>query len=751
MNLLYKLQKYSKISYPILAIILFITLNIVNIIYYLQAAYVPGWDGIGHVAYAYVYGNNIFPKLFGYLDVWFNGVPFPNFYPPLFYIITSFLRFIGDQNDFLFNFKLFNILILILTVLLYYIFSNTIFKNRNLAFVSTVILICILSTYRKIGDLGISVESVFNYGFLPQSFAFIFFLIFLILSIGHTDIKNRIFYILSLLFIALSNIHVLITTIIYIFIYLYILYKENKLNELKIRIIDTFISGSLSLFWYLPMIFYIQYSAAKSSDYGGEYFTKYILFIIIITSIFSLYSSNKYKDLYIKIISIYSLTLGIFNIFPITQYITVLPLHVKRWLITPIVLLPVLLIYCIKSNKNKYIKIIFTVFVFSLLFIYINSIKNQNQDSYFTSYKSDNFQELIDWLKVNKNNQDTLINVESVYLNNVADFWYIHALLGMNNVNTTYSILRESASTSFVFAQIRNSISMTQESIAVKTNVMNQNIKHNYFINQAIDLGVTDFLVKSDFSKKILSKNKNVYLEHKFKDWYIFKVKNPSNRIMDRDLRVIRTYGDFNLKKNTDDMFDLTRLSEELIWSDKLDLIFYLDDEQDLSKMNRSEDISAIFISKFKYSNIDTAYNNIIDISKNRPVFVIKDYDNNLFDRLYKLKNKNENIHFIDNKYYTINTDRYHLYYKYIFNFIDNRIENKTNDFIYIKKTYFPNPQSTHKQYIATPFYTLESKKISMEHSIWNIYVVSKIITVSTLLISILYFIYIYRYNHSRK
>ena len=43
------------------------------------------WDGTGHYSVAQIYSKAIFPDAFGWTHAYFGGMPFPNFYPPLFY------------------------------------------------------------------------------------------------------------------------------------------------------------------------------------------------------------------------------------------------------------------------------------------------------------------------------------------------------------------------------------------------------------------------------------------------------------------------------------------------------------------------------------------------------------------------------------------------------------------------------------------------------------------------------------------
>jgi hypothetical protein len=709
----------------------------------MQADYVPGWDGLGHVAFSHAYHNNIFPHIFDNLKIWFNGMPFSHFYPPLFYFTTSFLALENNQDNFLFLFKIFNILMLIVTIVGFYFLSLKILKSKSKALLSNIIFILLISTYGRFGDLGISIESVFNYGFLPQSFSFIFFIFFLFFFNKESTLRNRIMSIITLLCIALSNIHVLLITSFYIISYfLYLLFNKD-FKELKIRITDSIFASLISLFWFLPMLYYYDFSGAKSSNYGGEFYIDTYLLISIILSLISMNIAHVRKNKNIFILSIYTFLISIFNYIPITDLIVQLPLHVKRWVIVPILLIPILSIYIF--GKNRLLKAVTIIALVYVSATYLQSITVQNTRGFYMTANENKFPEMIQWIINNKNDKNTLINVESSFINDVADFWYIHALLGMNNVNTTYSILRESSSMSFIFATIRNSISSDQESIGTKFNLYDQNIKGNHFISQGIDLGITHFLVKSDFSKEILSENKFVILEKKFNQWYLYKAIKTVPKISDNDLKILLTYTDFNLKKNTDNTFDLTRIAEELVWSNRLDIIFYKSDELDLSKKINYMDASGIFVAQYKYSDIEKAYDNILKMSLDRPVFLLKDLNSDLFKKIYKnLSNKN-NIYFMESNEFPINSDESHNYYKNIFDFIKPKIESfKSDGFIYIRQSYFPNPKNEHKQYIATPFYILESKT-EMNNDKIDIIYIAKYISIFSTIIMIIYFIYIYR------
>ena len=71
------------------AFALVLTHNLLNIV---NTGPPRSWDGTGHFAVAQIYDKSIFPDTFGWTDAYFGGMPFPNFYPPLFFWLVALLH-----------------------------------------------------------------------------------------------------------------------------------------------------------------------------------------------------------------------------------------------------------------------------------------------------------------------------------------------------------------------------------------------------------------------------------------------------------------------------------------------------------------------------------------------------------------------------------------------------------------------------------------------------------------------------------
>lgn len=60
-----------------------------------QSVIPGGWDGVPHYAIADIYAHKLFPSMGGWIDEYFGGMPYPNFYPPVFYMIVAALTKVG--------------------------------------------------------------------------------------------------------------------------------------------------------------------------------------------------------------------------------------------------------------------------------------------------------------------------------------------------------------------------------------------------------------------------------------------------------------------------------------------------------------------------------------------------------------------------------------------------------------------------------------------------------------------------------
>lgn len=134
------------------------------------------WDGTGHYGIAQVYSQSIFPDTFGWTHAYFGGMPFPNFYPPLFYWLVALLH-----HTYLFSFAAAFKIVLAIPVLLIpaavWLLAYAVFdKNRAVATTAAFAVLPLLIDYRFYHPVGINHASTFLIGLYTQPLGFVLLL-----------------------------------------------------------------------------------------------------------------------------------------------------------------------------------------------------------------------------------------------------------------------------------------------------------------------------------------------------------------------------------------------------------------------------------------------------------------------------------------------------------------------------------------------------------------------------------------------
>jgi hypothetical protein len=250
------------------------------------------WDGTGHSAIAQIYDQTIFPNTFGWTNAYFGGMPFPNFYPPLFYWCVALL-----QRTHLFSFATAFKLMVVLSVLLVpaaiwilaWFLSN---RNRIVATASALAGALLLVDVRIMGTLlaGLDYFSTFQIGLYTQPLGFVLMIAWFVVysGIGSTnsslsDRAGRMRALpsarlaLSALLLALtvlSNFFVAITAAVFILatvsndlVHLHRAAKSQQMREernaLLRHLLSPVIALLLTLFWIVPMIAEYKYFVTR--------------------------------------------------------------------------------------------------------------------------------------------------------------------------------------------------------------------------------------------------------------------------------------------------------------------------------------------------------------------------------------------------------------------------------------------------------------------------------------------------------
>lgn len=233
------------------------------------------WDGTGHYGLAQIYTQSIFPDTFGWTHAYFGGMPYPNFYPPLFYWLVALLNHTG-----LFSFPTAFKIVLAASVLLIpaavWALAWAVFdRNRWVATAAAFAVLPILIDYRFYHPVGINNASTFLIGLYTQPLGFVLLSAWLVLYLeAH---RRRWRFALSCLLLALTilaNFFNAITAALFIaatlltdLVRYYRAADPEKRRELKTALLahafSPLIAVCLSLFWLTPMLSQYDYFVTR--------------------------------------------------------------------------------------------------------------------------------------------------------------------------------------------------------------------------------------------------------------------------------------------------------------------------------------------------------------------------------------------------------------------------------------------------------------------------------------------------------
>ena len=233
-------------------------------------------DGSGHYATAQIYAREIFPDTFGWTNAYFAGMPLPNFYPPLFFWIVSFLHH-THLFAFATAFKLLIALPLLLMPVAFWCVAYRLSGNNQLIAFGAAIASATLYSVGEIfqPNTGLDMSSTLLDGFYTQPFGFVLLLCWMLfyLSPRH-NVRQFTSSTVLLALTVLANFFNAITAIVFIFAVLLCdivswtrssdLEEHRKLRRnFLFHLLSPWLALALSAFWLAPMLSSYEYLVTR--------------------------------------------------------------------------------------------------------------------------------------------------------------------------------------------------------------------------------------------------------------------------------------------------------------------------------------------------------------------------------------------------------------------------------------------------------------------------------------------------------
>ena len=259
------------------------------------------WDGSGHYGIAQIYDRTIFPDTFGWTNAYMGGMPFPNFYPPLFFWSVSLLH-----HTKLFPFDgAFKFLVLTPTLLLpaaMWLLAWTVSnRNRSVAFWAGFLSLIPLIDPRFGGNFtwasGMDYFSTLSIGMYTQPLGFILFILWYVVYLrAHFRLWRFALASVLLALAVLANYLNGVTSALFIAATLIVdalryrraastnlRQRDRARSALTMHTISPFLSAGLALFWLVPMASSYRYLVTR--PFTMVVFSPYMIFWYVLAAV----------------------------------------------------------------------------------------------------------------------------------------------------------------------------------------------------------------------------------------------------------------------------------------------------------------------------------------------------------------------------------------------------------------------------------------------------------------------------------
>ena len=713
-----------------------VALNFHSFVYLLSSSVAPGWDGSAHLAIGELYAKQIFPWTWGWIDNWYLGMPFPQFYPPAFYFLAALFSkiFFFLSYDLIFRIFVFLITFLVPGTVGWCALGLT--KSKRAAGLTGLVTALLLSFQGQEGNYGVSITSTINTGLFSQTLGFLFFVIWLRYFLDdYKKLKNYLLSVIFLSLVFLSSVHLAFPAFIFFCVaaivdQLFHLRKKQFKESLKNFIYGYLLRGILSFliaaFWLIPVIIYYKYFLTEVLLVGGESFFytfvtyAYIPFFLIAAVFISLV--HRQKKIAALSITLLTLSICVFFFSPFVSIDLPFPFHFVRWIPPVIFLFPIVFSYLVvyiyenisKQREKEWFVICIGFFIFFASFAHVWIF--QRTDGLYKPVVGDGYFELQDFFK-DKKGSVALVGFTTKGGDQPLSF-AIDAALGREGVRTLFSNIRESAMDGLYLTAVRNLLSDSPEAWGINSFLTFD----DYFLNSSsyekrIDMarwfGVRYIVIDHGSVYDKIKKSNQLTLVKQAGNFTVFEIKNYNQSAVEKlDRPPIAVFSEIGLKDRTGTDVTFSRFSEEWMNDFNPEIIYFRPNTNLIEENSALKNAGGLILASYNYQNLDKAEENVRNFAETRPV-IIFNTSNPLVNRLAKDNLKNLYILNLpqDNMY-----ERFRDLYPSIQTLMINNIPNTSTTATLIKESYFPawdDKKGKSEIYMSSPGFILSFDSVS--------------------------------------
>jgi hypothetical protein len=615
------------------------------------------WDGSGHFALGSIYSESIFPDTFGWTNAYFGGMPFPNFYPPLFYWCVGLLHHTGIFS-FATSFKLVLLVpVLLLPVAIWTLAWRLGDRDRLFATVSALACIPILVDYRfrmVLFPSGLDYVSNFQVGLYTQSLGFILLIAWFVIYL-RTPAKRWQLPAASLLLAltVLANFFNAVTATAFIAatVITNLPAKDRAGVEgrrrLRVHLVSPFLAAGLVLFWAVPMISTYRYFVTRPlSGSAFAYIAEpmwywyllslvgFVLWLIRPTrgvlpfligciileaaTVFSSLAPGWFPFQHLRFLSTLNLLLAV----PAGYVVTVIIRAIANALVKIVARARATIVL------NSAAAIVLTAALSLGLFFFI-------EPAYYTgSFAVGPNQQIDPVLEFAKTHQDGRYLVEHAmytYSGSASDVRALTSYLGAQGNEALSVVFREASPNSIFFNSLVGALSNFSDAFGISS-VLIEDIdfaeqpvaRH---LDRARFAGVKYIVAASPGIKKILAEDSSISARHDLGTWSVFEVQESPPRVEILPYKPALVLSSLSLKQRKRNEFDFVRFAEEQFVDDWFDVMLAWSNESRIDQVPELDRFGALIVEKYEYTNEDAAFEKLRSFAKTRPLILFPTSD----------------------------------------------------------------------------------------------------------------------------
>lgn len=669
------------------------------------------WDGSGHHALAQYYSQTLFPSTFGWAHAFFGGIPFPNFYPPLFYWLVALL----DRTHLLSFPTVFKIVLIVPVVLLpaavwtlAWKVSN---KNQLVAIAAALAILPLLIDYRffnSTGLMGLNYASTFLLGMYSQTLGFILLIAWYVLFSSKCIYQPWRFALSSILlalallanfFGAITAALLVLSTIVYDSLKLVrkddIVTHRQTQKTLAAHAFSSVIAGCLTLFWSMPLIASYDYFVTRPHSIAFDKLVPAVMWVWYTLALAGIivWLRRPTRSMWPYLTTCLALASGVF--FAAAFSPRWFPLHPPRLITTLNFLLAVPVgmatAAALRQLSKKFFKRplqkqprrnsralsrrelsmgdgmqsrSFGIIVGSLILL-IGIVVSINwitpSDYSLAFYQTGNNERINPVLRFAERHRAGRYLVEVPPFSDVEsslDARAINSYLGAQGNEAVSLFFREAAPNVLFFNPLVNALSTQPDAFGISSVLVDdrdfaeQPLSHH--LERARFVGVRYLVMTTPVMKNRLANETIVEARHHLGAWSVFDIGGGGDHQEEQvtparplAYRPALVIGDFSFKMRRREEYDFVRFAEEQFNGNWFDVLLARSLEPQIDRLSSLEDFGAVIVDTYKYDDEVRAFELLRDYAQRRKLILLTS-DSPLFHRIRSSISQFPQAHIID-------------------------------------------------------------------------------------------------------